>query len=84
VLQRPLPARFRLVDVDGGIAVLLRNNVVMLLRLEDGRSLTVTPGRSPVLGEIEAPGLYYSYGTKDGGGQVVFMPKAEILQKLGG
>jgi hypothetical protein len=84
VLQRPLPARFRLVDVDGGIAVLLRNNVVVLLRLEDGRSLSLTPGRSPVLGDLEAPGLYYSYGTKDGGGHVALMPMAEILQKLGG
>jgi hypothetical protein len=84
VLQRPLPARFRLVDVDGGIAVLLRNNIVMLLRLEDGRSVTLTPGRSPVLAELEAPGLYYSYGTRDDHGRVVFMPRAEILQKLGG
>lgn len=84
VLQRPLPARFRLVDVDGGIAVLLRNNVVMLLRLEDGRSVTLTPGRSPVLAELEAPGLYYSYATTNGGGQVAFMPRAEILQKLSG
>jgi hypothetical protein len=40
--------------------------------------------RLPVIGDLEAPGLYYSYGTKDGGGQVVFMPRAEILQKLGG
>lgn len=84
VLQRPLPARFRLVDVDGGIAVLLRNNVVRLLRLEDGRTVTLTPGRSPVLAELEAPGLYYSYATSAGGGRVAFMPRAEILQKLGG
>jgi hypothetical protein len=84
LLQRPLPARSRLVDVDGGIAVLLRNNVVMLLRLEDGRSVTLTPGRSPVLAELEAPGLYYSFATSGGGGRVAFMPRAEILQKLGG
>jgi hypothetical protein len=83
VLQRPMPARFRLMDVDGGIAVLLRDNVVMLLRLEDGRSVTLTPGRAPVLAELEAPGLYYSYATSSGGGQIAFMPRAEILQKLG-
>jgi hypothetical protein len=84
LLQRPLPARFRLVDVDGGIAVLRRDNALTLLRLEDGRSFTLTPGRSLVLGELEAPGLYYSYATIDGGGEVAFMARAEILQKLGG
>jgi Tol biopolymer transport system component len=83
LLQRPLPARFRLVDVDRGIAVLLRNNVVMLLRLDDGRSVTLTPGRSPVLAELEASGLYYSYATTNGGGQVAFMARAELQQKLG-
>jgi WD40-like Beta Propeller Repeat len=83
VLQRPLPAHFRLVDVDGGIAVLRRDNAVMLLRLEDRRSLTLTPGRS-VRAALEAPGLYYSYATGDGGGQVAFMPRVDILQKLGG
>jgi hypothetical protein len=77
VLQRRLPARFRLVDADGGIAVLIRNNVVMLVRLQDGKSRTLTPGRSPVLAELEPTGLYYSYATRDGGGRVAFVPRSE-------
>ena len=77
LFQQPLPARFRLVDVDGGIAVLLRNNSVLLLRLEDGRSRTLTPGRGPVHADLEQAGLYYSYGTTGGGGRVAFMPRSE-------
>jgi hypothetical protein len=75
--QQPVPSRFRLVDVDGGIAVLIRNNVVMLLRLQDGRTRTLTPGRSPVLAELEPAGLYYSYGVARGAGRVAFLPRAE-------
>ena len=76
-LQQPLPARFRLVDVDGGIAVLLRQNTVMLLRLQDGRTRTLTPGRSPVLADLEPAGLYYSYGVAGGSGRVAFTPRSE-------
>ena len=77
LFQQPLPARFRLVDVDGGIAVLLRNNSLLLLRLEDGRSRTLTPGRGPVHADLEQAGLYYSYATTGGGGRVAFMPRSE-------
>jgi len=37
-----------------------------------------------VLADLEPPGLYYSYATEDGGGRVVFVPRAELLQQLGG
>ncbi len=76
-LQRPLPSGFGLADVDGGVAVLLSEKAVMLLRLEDGRSRTLTSGRGPVHAELEQAGLYYSYGTIDGGGRVVFVPRSE-------
>lgn len=66
-LRRPTPQGFGLVDVDGGVAVLLTRRAVMLLRLDDGRSRTLTPGHSTVMAELEPPGLYYSYGTADGG-----------------
>ncbi len=75
--QRPLPRGFGLVDVDGGVAVLLTEKAVMLLRLEDGRSRTLTPGRGPVHADLEPAGLYYSFGTTDGGGRVVFVPRSE-------
>ena len=73
----------RLADVDGGIAVLRRADTVLLLRLGDGHSLTLAPGRGPVLADLEPPGLYYSYATGDGGGRVVFVPRSELLRQLG-
>jgi WD40 repeat protein len=76
-LQRPMPKGFGLEDVDGGVAVLLNGKAIMLVRLQDGESRTMTPGRGSVLADLESSGLYYSYGTADGGGRVVFMPRAE-------
>ncbi|MEP6909402.1 MAG: hypothetical protein ABI896_03090 [Actinomycetota bacterium] len=84
VLSRPIPAGYQLTDVDGGIAVLRRTESVILLRLSDGASLTFTPGQGPVLADLEPPGLYYSYGTEDGGGRVIFVPRAELFRQLGG
>jgi dipeptidyl aminopeptidase/acylaminoacyl peptidase len=78
LLQRPLASGYGLVDVDGGVAVLGREDTLMLLRLDDGRSSTLTPGAGPVLADLEPPGLYYSYTTKDGGGRVVFVPRSEL------
>ncbi len=83
-LSRPLPAGYELTDVDNGIAVFRRTESVILLRLGDDASLTLTPGQGPVLADLEQPGLYYSYTTEDGGGRVVFVPRAELLQPLGG
>jgi hypothetical protein len=83
-LQRPLPSGFGLVDVDGGIAVLERGTTIMLLRLADGRTWTMSPGADPVFADLESPGLYYSYTAADGGGRVALMPRAEVLQRLGG
>ena len=84
LLQRPLPSGYALEDVDGGIAVLRQGVSVMLLRLADGRSFTLAPGREPVLAELEPSGLYYSYATARRGGRLVFMPRAEVLRRLGG
>jgi Tol biopolymer transport system component len=83
-LSRPLPSGFRLTDVDGGIAVLRSTDTVELLRLEDGRTLELKPGLEPTLADLEPPGLYYSYATSDGGGRVVFVPRAEIVRSLDG
>ena len=83
-LSRPIPAGYQLTDVDDGIAVLRRTDSVILVRLGDGASLRLAPGQGPVLADLEPPGLYYSYATEDGGGRVVFVPRAELLQQLGG
>jgi WD40 repeat protein len=83
-LTRALPAGYELVDVDGGIAVLRRTESVILVRLVDGASLTLAPGQGPVLADLEPPGLYYSYATDEGGGRAVFVPRAEVLRRIGG
>jgi Tol biopolymer transport system component len=83
-LTRALAPGYELVDVDGGIAVLRRTDSVILMRLIDGASLTLEPGPGPVLADLEPPGLYYSYATEDGGGRAVFVPRAEVLRRIGG
>jgi hypothetical protein len=55
----------------------------MLLRLDDSRSVTLTPGKSPVLTDLEPLGLYYSYASGKEG-RVVFMPRAELERRLTG
>jgi Tol biopolymer transport system component len=78
---RPIPSGYKLTDVDSGIAVLRRATAIRLLRLEDGRSLTIER-RGPMFAELEAPGLYYSYAVGKTG-RVVFLPRAELLRRLG-
>jgi hypothetical protein len=73
----PVPAGFRLVDADEGVAVLVSGETITLLRLADGASRTFSPGRAPVLAELESTGLYYSYASGDGGGRIAFLPRAE-------
>ncbi len=82
--SQPFPAGYQLADADGGIAVLRRAGSVMLLRLADGRSLTLVRGDGPMFADLEPPGLYYSYETPDGGGRVVFVPRSEVVSQLGG
>jgi hypothetical protein len=82
-LSRPLPSGYRLADADGGIAVLLSTDTVLLLRLADGHSLPLGSGRGPALADLEPSGLYYSYATSDGGGRVVFVPRSEVVRQLG-
>jgi len=81
-LTRPLPAGYRLEDVDGGIAVLLGSDTIVLLRLDDGRSFTLEPGRGPLLADLEPQGLYYTHTGDDGGGRVVFFTRAELVRRL--
>jgi Tol biopolymer transport system component len=82
-LQRPLPAGYQLTDVNGGIAVLRKKDTIRLLRLTDGRSFELTPGAGPVFADLEQPGLYYSYATGHGDGRLVFVPRSELLRRLG-
>jgi Tol biopolymer transport system component len=81
-LSRPMPIGYRLQDAAGGNALLMSADAIMLLRLADGRSFTITPGRRPISADLEQPGLFYSYTTDDGGGRVVFVPASELTRRL--
>jgi WD40-like Beta Propeller Repeat len=79
--SRPIPSGYKLADVDGGIAVLRRPTAIRVLRLDDGRSLTIER-RGPMFAELEAPGLYYSYAVGKTG-RVAFLPRVELVRRLG-
>jgi Tol biopolymer transport system component len=81
-LQRPLPPGYSLADVSRGIVLLQHKGTLLLLRPEDGRTYLLQPGRGHVSGELEAPGLYYSYATPQGGGRLVFIPRSELERRL--
>ena len=81
-LQRPLPPGYFLADVSRGIVLLQHKGTLLLLKLENGRTYTLQPGRGHVSAELEAPGLYYSYATPQGGGQLVFVPRSELERRL--
>lgn len=76
-LSRPVPAGYRLVDADGGVAVLVRDDTALLVRLGDGASRTFTPG-GPIVAELEPTGLYYAHRVGNGG-RLVFVPRSEVF-----
>jgi Tol biopolymer transport system component len=78
--SRPLPSGYALADVDGGIAALRKPAAIMLVRLDDGRSLTIER-RGPMFADLEAPGLYYSYALGKTG-RVAFLPRDELVRRL--
>jgi WD40 repeat protein len=78
LMSQPLPRGFKLSNVDGGIAVLRHGETIMLLRLDDGRSRTLAPGKGPRFAELEPPGLYYSYAI-GAEGRVGFIPRSELF-----
>ncbi len=81
-LRRPLPGGYILADVSRGIALLQHKRTILLLRLGDGRSFSLEPGRGHVSAEIEPAGLYYSYTTTAGRGRLQFVPLFELERQL--
>ncbi len=82
----PLPAGKALLrDVHSGLAVYVEGLVVHVVRLADGKSVSIkVPGSRPVDAQIEAPGLFYSY-TLPGStakGRIAFLPLSEVKRKL--
>jgi WD40 repeat protein len=76
-VSRPAPAGYRLVDADGGVAVLVRDDTALLVRLGDGASRTFKPG-GPIVAELEPTGLYYAHRVGNGG-RLVFVPRSEVF-----
>ena len=73
---RPIGAG-SLVDLQGDIAIYIAGRRIHLLRLSDGRNVSIRPrGSGPVLAAIESAGLYYAFnvaGSKRPG-RVTFLP----------
>ena len=76
-VSRPAPAGYKLVDADGGVAVLVRDDTVLLVRLIDGASRAFAPGGS-IVAELEPAGLYYAHRSGNGG-RLVFVPRPEVF-----
>jgi hypothetical protein len=73
-------------DLQDGIAVYVAGVRVHLVRLTDGKRVTiVAPGHAPVDAQLEGPGLYYSYNLTSGSshGRVVFLPTARLKALFG-
>ncbi|MGD0272631.1 MAG: hypothetical protein ABSB96_02725 [Gaiellaceae bacterium] len=73
-------------DLKDGLAVYVRGLAVHVVRLSNGKNLTITvPGAGPVDAQIESTGLYYSYNLPKATnqGRIVFLPFADLLTKLG-
>ena len=63
----PLPAvDSKLTDLQGGIALLVADTDIYLLRLADGKNAVIhAPGRGPVLAQLEPSGLFEAYTVDD-------------------
>jgi hypothetical protein len=79
-MTQSIPPGYTLADVDGGIAVLRRAAAIRLVRLDDGRSLAIER-RGPMYGDLEGPGLYYSYAVGKTG-RVAFLPRSELDRRF--
>jgi hypothetical protein len=67
-------------DLQSGLAVYVRGLKVHVVRLSNGRDLTIrATGGAPVDAQIDTSGLFYSYNW----GCVVFVPFATVLKRLG-
>lgn len=78
---RALGSGERLLDADGGLALVLAGRELRVVRLADGRSTTITAPGARVVAELEPPGLFYAY-TAGAGGRLAFVPIASVLAGL--
>jgi hypothetical protein len=76
LVTRPIGAG-SLVDVQGVVAVYITGRRIHLLRLADGRNVSIRPpGSGPVFAQVESVGLFYAYNVKGSArpGRVRFVP----------
>jgi hypothetical protein len=74
-------------DIAFGIAVYAVDRTVHVLRLADGKDVSLPPAPRAIAGlEIEAPGIVYAYNTVKGireVGNLAFVPTARAISLLG-
>ena len=80
--QRALLPGTVLDGASDGVVVLRHGAVVTALRLDDGRAVTFTPCRGPVLAAIGGAGLYYSYRTSERDGRLALVPRKALERRL--
>lgn len=74
----------RLEDLHAGIVVAVGGRTINLLRVADGKRATVVaPARGLVRGQMEAPGLFYSWTDRDGSGRLQFVSTASLRSRFG-
>lgn len=77
----PLPATSAtLADLQGTLAVLTTGPNIYLLRLADGRTAVIqTHSTTPVIAQVEPPGLYYATTTTSNyQGRIAFIPTRKL------
>ena len=88
--QRVLPARSRFQDYSRGLVALIRGNAFQILRVSDGKVVTIARVYGPGLlgdylqADLEPSGLFYTYSTQTDRaetGHVVFVPW-KTLQRM--
>lgn len=68
----------RLQDIHNGIVVYVAGRTIHLLRLRDGRQASVVAPGGAVRAQLEAAGLFCSYGP----GRIALIPAAELTRRL--
>ena len=81
--RRGSPTIARLEDLHAGVVVAVGGHTISLLRVADGKRATlVAPGRGVVRGQLEAPGLFYSWTDRDGSARLQFVSTASLRTRF--
>lgn len=79
------PEGARLVDAEGGLAVLVAGRTIHVVRITDRRTVRIrVPGSGVPHAQLEPAGLFYSYAVTRGRdrGRVAFLPLRALLRRF--